>query len=149
MVSDAEVRRGHRGLAGEVAHLITAGMRGEAVPFTAVFEKLVLRQPNSSAIDVDALRTALAKPKIVAVLSTAIGGVVAALVALADPSTIVLAGSWGVDERIVNGVRTAVEATARPITIERSWEHGNAAAIGVRTAAIDQIQTFAAAEARS
>ena len=43
IVSDGEVRRGHTGLAGEIAHLLTVGPAGEAVPLTGVFEALGLR----------------------------------------------------------------------------------------------------------
>ena len=34
LVSDGEVRRGHRGLSGEIAHLVTTGPDGRAMPFT-------------------------------------------------------------------------------------------------------------------
>ena len=44
IVSDAEVRRGSSGLAGEVAHLITAGPQGQAMRLIDVFGELGLRQ---------------------------------------------------------------------------------------------------------
>ena len=44
IVSDAEVRRGSRGLAGEVAHLITAGPQGQAMRLIDVFGELGLRR---------------------------------------------------------------------------------------------------------
>ena len=52
VVSDGEVRRGHAGLAGEIAHVVTIGPDGRAVPFIEVFAALDLRQPASTAIDV-------------------------------------------------------------------------------------------------
>jgi hypothetical protein len=39
VVSDGRVRRGHAGLAGEIAHLITVGPRGQALPFIEVFSE--------------------------------------------------------------------------------------------------------------
>src|SRR5262249_37632877 len=51
VVTDGEVRRGHFGLAGEIAHILTAGPDGRAVPFTDVFAELGLRRPGSAAID--------------------------------------------------------------------------------------------------
>ncbi|MCO6717112.1 ROK family transcriptional regulator, partial [Streptomyces sp. CHB19.2] len=57
-VTDAGVRRGHHGLAGEIAHLFTEGPRGRAMPFTEVFAELGLRRAESTAIDVGALRAA-------------------------------------------------------------------------------------------
>ena len=44
IVSDAEVRRGSSGLAGEVAHLITAGPQGQAMRLIDVFGELGLRR---------------------------------------------------------------------------------------------------------
>jgi DNA-binding Lrp family transcriptional regulator len=55
VVADGQVRRGHRGLAGEIAHLLVRGPQGRAVHFTEVFAELGLRQPQSPAIDVVAL----------------------------------------------------------------------------------------------
>lgn len=89
LVSDGEVRRGHSGLAGEIAHLITVGPSG-ATPFIEVFGELGLRQPGSTAIDV--ARLLAADPVAPA---RAIGGVITALVTLADPEIVVVGGSWG------------------------------------------------------
>ena len=46
VVSDGEVRRGHAGLAGEIAHVVTAGPDGVAMPLTEVFAALGLRRPG-------------------------------------------------------------------------------------------------------
>ena len=55
VVSDGEVRRGHGGLAGEIAHVPTVGPDGLAMPLTEVFAALGLRRPGSTAIDVPTL----------------------------------------------------------------------------------------------
>ena len=55
VVSDGEVRRGHGGLAGEIAHVPTVGPDGLAMPLTEVFAALGLRRPGSTAIDVPKL----------------------------------------------------------------------------------------------
>ena len=47
IVSDAEVRRGSGGLAGEVAHLITAGPQGRATRLIDVFGELGLRRARA------------------------------------------------------------------------------------------------------
>src|ERR1700742_2223535 len=44
VVSDGEVRRGHAGLAGEIAHLLTAGPDGRATSLIEVFRPLGLRR---------------------------------------------------------------------------------------------------------
>jgi len=100
IISDGRVRRGHTGLAGEVAHLITTGPRGQALPFVEVFSELGLRQTASTAIDAERLLTAATGPEPQAaatrhVLSQAVGGVLAAVSALSDPELIIIGGSWG------------------------------------------------------
>ncbi|WP_253195678.1 ROK family protein [Streptomyces sp. JHA26] len=47
VVTDGAVRRGHHGLAGEIAHVCTAGPDGTAMPLTEVFAALGLRRPDS------------------------------------------------------------------------------------------------------
>src|SRR4051795_9009786 len=90
IVSDGEVRRGHAGLAGEIAHLVTVGPGSVAMPLTEVFAALGLRRPGSTAIDVDAL---IASPH--ADIARAVSGVISALIALTDPAVVLLGGPWG------------------------------------------------------
>ena len=56
LVNDGVVRRGHTGLVGEIAHVLTTGPQGRAVPLTDVFAALGLRRQGSTAIDTGALR---------------------------------------------------------------------------------------------
>ncbi len=62
IISDGEVRRGHGGLAGEIAHLLVAGPNGQATSLIDVFGQLGLRQPNATAIDTARLLTATTTP---------------------------------------------------------------------------------------
>jgi predicted NBD/HSP70 family sugar kinase len=62
VVSDGEVRRGHAGLAGEIAHLLTAGPDGRATCLIEVFGQLGLRQPGATAIDTARLLAAVTAP---------------------------------------------------------------------------------------
>lgn len=95
VVSDGEVRRGARGLTGEIAHVLTRGPDGRAMPFTEVFAELGLRQRGSTAIDVPALIDAIDTAAIRSQLADAVCGVLAAAVALADPEVVVVGGTWG------------------------------------------------------
>ena len=97
VVSDGEVRRGHAGLAGEIAHLPTVGPGGVAMRLTEVFEALGLRRPGSTAIDVPALLRAVESGTgaVAEALAKAVGGVLAAAVALADPAVVLVGGPWG------------------------------------------------------
>ena len=110
VVSDGEVRRGHAGVAGEIAHLVTVGPGGVAMPLTEVFAALGLRRPGSTAIDVEAL---LASPH--DDIARAVSGVLSALVALADPAVVLLGGTMGTGGPRCGprGVRTRAAPRAR------------------------------------
>src|SRR3954447_7344849 len=97
IVSDGEVRRGRTGLAGEIAHLVTVGPDGQATRLIAVFGRLRLPPPRSTATDADRPLTAPTGPQPQAVatrqaLGQAVGGVLAAVVALADPELVIIGG---------------------------------------------------------
>src|SRR6185436_2653401 len=62
IVSDGEVMRGRHGLAGEIAHLVTAGPAGRAVRLIEVFGELGLRRAGATAIDVQRLLAAVDGP---------------------------------------------------------------------------------------
>ncbi|RRO17016.1 ROK family transcriptional regulator [Saccharopolyspora rhizosphaerae] len=109
VVTDGSVRRGHRGFAGEIAHLHTEGPGGTAVPLIEVFAALGLRRRGTTAVDVEALHEAIADDgatgeEVRRALSRAVHGVLAAAVALADPELIVLGGSWGADPTMVRSL---------------------------------------------
>ncbi|MFC7343508.1 ROK family transcriptional regulator [Saccharopolyspora griseoalba] len=107
VVTDGEVRRGHRGLVGEIAHLITTGPSGTAIPFIEFFGETGLRQPGTTAIDVAALRERYrpGPDQVLDDLARAVGGVVSAMVALVDPQLVVLGGSWGRDAEVLDALR--------------------------------------------
>ena len=102
IISDGNVRRGHGGIAGEIAHVITASPDGTAMRFLDVFGALGLRHPGSTAIDVGALNAAIgdgntdgtAGGAVLGALARAIGGVLSSVVALCDPELVVLGGPW-------------------------------------------------------
>ena len=142
MVSDGEVRRGHAGLAGEIAHVVTAGPAGVAMRLIEVFAALGLRRPGSTAIDVPALlrRDRRARGD----LARAVGGVLSAAVALADPAVVLLGGPWGRD-RVLAAVarefaqRAAPRAGRRPprsTTSRRSPARATAALEQLRDAVV-------------
>jgi predicted NBD/HSP70 family sugar kinase len=133
VVSDGEVRRGHAGLAGEIAHLLTVGPGGVAMPFTEVFATLGLRRPGTTAIDVDAL---LAAPR--ADIAAAVGGVLAALVALADPAVVVLGGPWG--PAVLDAVRAESARAPRSVAIEAASVLDEPALTAARSAALRQLR---------
>ncbi|MGW9492928.1 ROK family transcriptional regulator [Streptomyces prasinus] len=145
VVTDAEVRRGHHGLAGEIAHLFTEGPRGRAMPFTEVFAELGLRRAESTAIDVGALRAAALGDSAAArrtrgALARAVGGVLAAAVALADPRLIVLGGAWGAEPVIAEAIRAHFAALPRSVPVAAARVPEPALA-GARARAVEALRT--------
>ncbi len=122
VVSDGEVLRGHAGLAGEIAHLVTVGVTGQAVPFTEVFAELGLRLSGSTAVNVSALADAIAPGgtrarEIRTALGKAISGVLAAVVALVDPELIVIGGSWGSQPAVLDAISAEFQRLPRHVPI--------------------------------
>lgn len=143
IVNDGEVKRGHSGLAGEIAHLITAGPGDHAVRLIEVFAELGLRRPESSAIDVDvllAVATAQTREAEITrdVVGRAIAGVVAAVVALADPEQIIVGGSWG--PALLDSIRAAVARMPRQAPIGAAGVTAEPALAGARIDALERLR---------
>ena len=146
VVSDGEVRRGHGGVAGEIAHVVTAGPGGRAMAFIDVFGDLGVRHPDSTAIDVDALTRAVTGPggtyrATREVLATAVSGVVSAAVTLTDPAVVVVGGPWGTNPVILEAVQAAVGRLYRPVTLRPVLVTENAPLAGARTRAIHDLRS--------
>jgi predicted NBD/HSP70 family sugar kinase len=146
IVADGEVRRGHAGLAGEMAHLLTAGPQGRAVPFIEVFGQLGLRQAGATAIDVDRLLAALVGPGARAaatrrVLGQAIAGVLAAVVALADPEIVVVGGPWGSHPVLLDLIAAATARLPRRAAVRAAGLTAEPSLAGVRLEALSRLRS--------
>ncbi len=143
VVSDGEVRRGHGGIAGEIAHLVTAGPGRRAMAFIDVFSELGLCYPDSTAIDVAKLATSVTGSARTTrlVLGTAVGGVISAAVALTDPAVVIIGGTWGINPLVLEEVRAACKRLARPVTIRPALVTGDAPLAGARTHAVHELQS--------
>lgn len=144
VVSDGEVRRGACGLAGEIAHLVTEGPDGRAVAFTEVFEVLGLRQQGTAAIDVAALLEALTGDVLDA-LAAAIGGVLAALLALGDPGVVVLGGEWGGHPALIDAVERRLREKPRRVPLRPAEVVTEPALAGARSHALVELRSRLAA----
>jgi len=144
VVSDGEVRRGHGGLAGEIAHVPTVGPAGVAMPLTEMFAALGLRRPGSTAIDVPKL---LREPEHGA-LGTAVAGVLSAAVALADPAVVLIGGPWGRDPRVLAAIRAAFASAPRHVPVEAASVEHEPALTGAREAALQQLRDAIVTAAR-
>lgn len=146
VVNDGVVRRGHHGLAGEIAHLVTAGPGGAAMPLTEVFAALGLRRPAATAIDVCALRSATSGPGEEArrtrdVLARAVSGVLTAAVALADPELIVLGGEWGSSPGMIAAVGDQFGRGPRHVPVAAA-ELSSPELAGARNRAVEELRSI-------
>ena len=146
IVSDAEVRRGSSGLAGEVAHLITAGPQGQAMRLIDVFGELGLRRAGSTAINAGRLLTAVSGggPRAEATRQTlgqAISGVLAAVVALSDPEVIVIGGSWGAQPIILDTISTAFTRLPRHVAVRAATLRAESSLAGARADAVNRLRS--------
>lgn len=145
VVSDGEVRRGHHGLSGEVAHIITRGPGGRAVQFTEVFQLLGLRAPTSAAIDVDLLLGRVdaggaAARRLVESLGEAVAGVLAAVLGLSDPRVVIVGGSWGAHPGILSAVQDAFARQPRSATVRAARVTDDPAFTGARHHAVQELR---------
>lgn len=144
VVHDGDVRRGHGGLVGEIAHVLTTGPDGAALPFTEVFAALGLRRPGSTAIDVDALRARTGTPAgapVLVALARAVGGVLAAVVALADPAFVVVAGTWGADPAVLDALTAELRRLPRPVAVRPPSVTDEPSLAGARADAVARLRT--------
>jgi predicted NBD/HSP70 family sugar kinase len=139
VVADGEVRGGHAGLAGEIAHVVTAGPGGVAMRLTDVFDALDLRRSGSTAIDVPRLLRA-ADTEALDVLARAVAGVVSAVVALTDPAVVLLGGSWGRDSRVLAAVARECAAAPRSVGVEPAAVLDEPALIAARDVALQRLR---------
>ena len=143
VVSDGEVRRGHAGLAGEIAHTVTFGPGGEAMRLTDVFAALGLRRPGSTAIDVPALLAAGREAH--DALARAVCGVLSAAIALVDPAVVLVGGPWG--RAIVPALAREFARAPRHVPVEPATVEHEPALAGAREAAVQQLRDAVVATA--
>jgi len=141
VVSDGEVRRGHAGVAGEIAHVPTVGPGGVAMRLTEVFAALGLRRPDSTAIDVPALLRAVESETATRdALARAVAGLLSAAVALADPAVVLVGGPWGRDPKVLAAVAHEFAQAPRHVAVEAATVEDEPALAGARETALEQLR---------
>ncbi|MER7248756.1 ROK family transcriptional regulator [Kribbella sp. NPDC000426] len=145
IVSDRQVRQGYAGMAGEISHLITTGPDGSATRLIEVFAQLGLRQPDSTAIDVDRLLSRIradepAGSELRRALGDAVRGTLAAIVALTDPETVIVGGPWGSDPVVLEAIVDAASDLPRPVPVRAAALTAEPALTGARSEALQQLR---------
>ena len=145
VLSDGDVRRGHTGVAGEIAHMVTVGPDGAAMRLTDVFAALGLRRAGSTAIDSAAL---LERVDTTAdALGRAVAGVLSAVVALADPAVVLIGGSWGRDPRVLEAVAREFAGAPRSVPVRAAAIEDEPALAAARETALVQLRDAIVASA--
>jgi predicted NBD/HSP70 family sugar kinase len=152
IVSDGEVSRGHAGLAGEIAHLLTVGPHGQATRLIEVFGELGLRQAGSAAIDAGRLLSVVAGQDARAAdlrraLGQAISGVLAAIVALADPGLVVVGGCWGRHPVVLEVISSAFAGLPRQVPVRAAALTDQPSLAGARSDAVRRLRSAIVAAA--
>jgi predicted NBD/HSP70 family sugar kinase len=152
IVSDGEASRGCAGLAGEIAHLVTAGPHGQATPLIEVFGELRLRRAGSTAIDVERLLSVAAGQDAQAVvtrqaLGQAISGVLAAIVALTDPGLVIIGGSWGRHPVVMEAISSAFARLPRHVPVRAAELTDQPSLAGARSDAVRRLRSAIVAAA--
>jgi predicted NBD/HSP70 family sugar kinase len=145
VVADGEVRRGHAGLAGEIAHVMTVGPRGEAMRLTDVFNTLGLRRPDSTAIDVPALLHAVeaeteSAAEVGSALARAVAGALSAVVALTDPAVVLVGGPWGRQPSVLALVAHEFADAPRSVPVQAAAVNDEPALAAARETALQQLR---------
>jgi predicted NBD/HSP70 family sugar kinase len=152
IVSDGEVGRGYAGLAGEIAHLVTIGPRGQATRLIEVFGELGLRQAGSTAIDTSRLLSVVTGPGAPAqetrhTLGRAISGVLAAIVALADPGLVIIGGPWGRHPVMLEAISSAFARLPRHVPVRAAGLTDQPSLAGARSDAVSRLRSAIVASA--
>ncbi|HEY6422924.1 MAG TPA: ROK family protein, partial [Pseudonocardiaceae bacterium] len=145
VVTDGEIRRGHRGTAGEIAHIVVPGPDRRAVTFTEVFAQLGLRQPGSTAIDVEAVDQALhrndgAARRVRDSLADALSAVLRSAVGFVDPELLIIGGPWGTHPHLIDSLRLQVASWPRPVELTRAAIPYQPELIGARSYAVQLLR---------
>ena len=147
VVTGGRIAHGGRGLAGEIAHLLTVGARGRSVRLIEAFAELGLRRTDGLALDLDLVRVALdgdtasdrrTRDAILAALAGAIGSIAALL----DPAAVLVGGPWSDHPGLVERLPGAVAATTIvPTELRFAGLGPEAPHLGARLAAVREART--------
>jgi predicted NBD/HSP70 family sugar kinase len=145
VLTDGEVRRGHAGLAGEIAYVMTVGPGGVAMRLTDVFDALGLRRSGTAAIDVPALLHAVgpdteAAAEVRSTLGRAVAGVLSAVVALTDPAVVLVGGPWGGHPSVLAAVAHAFADAPLDVPVEAAAVNDEPSLTAARETALQQLR---------
>jgi predicted NBD/HSP70 family sugar kinase len=141
VLTDGQVRRGHTGLAGEIAYVVTAGLDGAAMRLTDVFDALGLRRSGTAAIDVPALLQAVeTETEVRETVGRAVAGALSGVVALTDPAVVLIGGPWGRHPSVLAAVAREFADAPLHVPVEAAVVTGEPSLTAARESALEQLR---------
>lgn len=146
IVRSGEVVRGHDGLAGEIAHILTRGPRSNSMRLIECFAGWHLLRDGSAAIDVPRLSVVLeggsaANRRTRDAVVDAVAGAISSVTAVLNPSGVVLGGPWSTAGDLADRLSERLREVAVLGTEMRPAALGETAPLtGARLAAVRSAQ---------
>ena len=146
LVQGGRLVRGHAGLAGEPAHVLTRGPEGRATSLVECFGELGLLRPGSDTIAVDAVVRALTDggPEDVRrrdAVVEAVAGVLVTIAALLNPAALVVGGPWSSAPGFTDRLATRTQQLlVHPTPLLVAELGGTAPLLGARAAALRSLR---------
>ncbi|SER32008.1 ROK family transcriptional regulator [Microlunatus flavus] len=146
LVQGGQLVRGHTGLAGEPAHVLTTGPGGRAMALVDCFGELGLLRPGSDTIAVDAVVRVLEggdreDVRRRDVVVEAVAGVLVTVAALLNPAAVVVGGPWaGAADFTARLVHRADALLVPPTRVVPAGLGGGAPLRGARVAALGSLR---------
>jgi predicted NBD/HSP70 family sugar kinase/biotin operon repressor len=136
-----ELVHGGRGLAGELAHVLTVGPGGRALTLTECFAAWNLCQPGSDALDVPRISELLTSPRAADhrrrdAIAVAVAGALRSVNTLLDPEAILITGPWGLVDGFVEQVADLVAGGPSAGVVGRAGVIGDAPLAGASAQAV-------------
>jgi len=142
LVSRGQLVRGHRGLAGEMAHVLTRGPGGQARKLVQCFADWGLVRLGTPALDVPAMSRVLdgatatdrrRRNEVVLALGLALSS----LAALLNPQAVVLGGPWGGHPELAPRLAAVLAEAPVPAAVRVATTGPDAPLTGARLTALD------------
>lgn len=146
VVSRGSVVHGHRGLAGEIANILTTAPGGRSRRLIDCFAALGLVRAGSAVIDVERAYTVLAgrtaaDRRTRTAIATALAGALSSVAALLNPEGVLIGGPWGRTAGFAELVAERVRETSAVATEVRPAGLGtDAPLVGARIEAVRAAQ---------
>jgi len=147
VVQGGRLVRGHSGLAGEPAHVLTSGPGGRAMRLGECFGALGLLRTGSDTIDVRAVADVLGArsgedARRGDAVVDAVAGVLASVAALLDPAAVVVGGPWVGASGFLDRLTARTDALLVPPTPVVAASLGaTAPLLGARVAALRSLRS--------